>query len=119
MSGILVFLKIPRPPRPTRTDTLFPDTTLFLSIKGSDFSDLSSSEAQNMNPLYPCSEQSAHIRPVRYRRRRLHFCGHILFLLALFLMKAGWVNGQDDRSEERRVGKECVSTCRSRWSPYH
>src|SRR3546814_16393110 len=23
-----------------------------------------------------------------------------------------------DRSEERRVGKECVSTCRSRWSPY-
>src|SRR3546814_2449253 len=24
----------------------------------------------------------------------------------------------EDRSEERRVGKECVSTCRSRWSPY-
>src|SRR3546814_3127913 len=24
-----------------------------------------------------------------------------------------------NRSEERRVGKECVSTCRSRWSPYH
>src|SRR3546814_16301419 len=39
-----------------------------------------------------------------------------------------WVNGQRAiahggdtvwRSEERRVGKECVSTCRSRWSPYH
>src|SRR3546814_7672493 len=38
-------------------------------------------------------------------------------------------HGEDDRvqvaqivqsrSEERRVGKECVSTCRSRWSPYH
>src|SRR3546814_18594255 len=28
-----------------------------------------------------------------------------------------WVGGV--RSEERRVGKECVSTCRSRWSPYH
>src|SRR3546814_17975864 len=27
-----------------------------------------------------------------------------------------WLTG---RSEERRVGKECVSTCRSRWSPYH
>src|SRR3546814_5169265 len=27
--------------------------------------------------------------------------------------RPGW------RSEERRVGKECVSTCRSRWSPYH
>src|SRR3546814_18649104 len=28
-----------------------------------------------------------------------------------------WVTSY--RSEERRVGKECVSTCRSRWSPYH
>ena len=28
-------------------------------------------------------------------------------------------NEYDFRSEERRVGKECVSTCRSRWSPYH
>src|SRR3546814_12165566 len=27
--------------------------------------------------------------------------------------------GHLSRSEERRVGKECVSTCRSRWSPYH
>src|SRR3546814_6786914 len=27
--------------------------------------------------------------------------------------------GEPVRSEERRVGKECVSTCRSRWSPYH
>src|SRR3546814_6266986 len=26
---------------------------------------------------------------------------------------------EQERSEERRVGKECVSTCRSRWSPYH
>src|SRR3546814_15522399 len=26
---------------------------------------------------------------------------------------------EGDRSEERRVGKECVSTCRSRWSQYH
>src|SRR3546814_1785426 len=41
----------------------------------------------------------------------------------------GWVTGHSYivygpltngvRSEERRVGKECVSTCRSRWSPYH
>src|SRR3546814_1785154 len=31
-----------------------------------------------------------------------------------------WQNDNKvDRSEERRVGKECVSTCRSRWSPYH
>ena len=27
--------------------------------------------------------------------------------------------GKSTRSEERRVGKECSSSCRSRWSPYH
>src|SRR3546814_3148496 len=32
---------------------------------------------------------------------------------------AGRVDPVAHRSEERRVGKECVSTCRSRWSPYH
>src|SRR3546814_14579037 len=30
-----------------------------------------------------------------------------------------YVDHVEQRSEERRVGKECVSTCRSRWSPYH
>ena len=30
-----------------------------------------------------------------------------------------WGEGEMIRSEERRVGKECVSLCRSRWSPYH
>src|SRR3546814_1788740 len=37
--------------------------------------------------------------------------------------RLGLADGRDlrpgRRSEERRVGKECVSTCRSRWSPYH
>src|SRR3546814_3053797 len=39
----------------------------------------------------------------------------------LSLMGLGWSSGFETgmRSEERRVGKECVSTCRSRWSPYH
>src|SRR3546814_16652223 len=32
---------------------------------------------------------------------------------------ARWQAGSVHRSEERRVGTECVSTCRSRWSPYH
>src|SRR3546814_13015592 len=39
------------------------------------------------------------------------------FLLALTDELGGI--GLEHRSEERRVGKECVSTCRSRWSPYH
>ena len=30
-----------------------------------------------------------------------------------------FVVGPDWRSEERRVGKECIAVCRSRWSPYH
>src|SRR3546814_13492106 len=33
--------------------------------------------------------------------------------------KKAWYEINFPRSEERRVGKECVSTCRSRWSPYH
>src|SRR3546814_14712155 len=38
---------------------------------------------------------------------------------AFFRVSAGNEIDIDFRSEERRVGKECVSTCRSRWSPYH
>src|SRR3546814_4610959 len=34
-------------------------------------------------------------------------------------MRQGAIWRLEWRSEERRVGKECVSTCRSRWSPYH
>src|SRR3546814_13166458 len=37
----------------------------------------------------------------------------------LGLSSADCLARDDARSEERRVGKECVSTCRSRWSPYH
>src|SRR3546814_9835585 len=35
--------------------------------------------------------------------------------LVLYIMAGPWL----PRSEERRVGQECVRTCRSRWSPYH
>src|SRR3546814_6586371 len=34
-------------------------------------------------------------------------------------LKEAYYGENAERSEERRVGKECVSTCRSRWSPYH
>src|SRR3546814_10214666 len=39
--------------------------------------------------------------------------------IALVHLVARLRAGGFSRSEERRVGKECVSTCRSRWSPYH
>src|SRR3546814_17489774 len=51
--------------------------------------------------------------------RRAHA---IEFVLGAFPLRhdrsplPGWIT---DRSEERRVGKECVSKCRSRWSPFH
>src|SRR3546814_5650158 len=42
-----------------------------------------------------------------------------LHRVAIFLVQLGSDIGVERRSDERRVGKECVSTCRSRWSPYH
>src|SRR3546814_15499990 len=42
--------------------------------------------------------------------------GWLLFRQQLL---GGWLYIAIVRSEERRVGKECVSTCRSRWSQYH
>src|SRR3546814_15044063 len=47
------------------------------------------------------------------RARRLHALQEI----GNFSRQSDVITRQ--RSEERRVGKECVSTCRSRWSPYH
>src|SRR3546814_12895467 len=38
---------------------------------------------------------------------------------SLLVLETFKKTGVHMRSEERRVGKECVSTCRSRWSPYH
>src|SRR3546814_18826765 len=49
-----------------------------------------------------------------YRRVALHNPGAMPFAFLSAIKTA-----LGDRSEERRVGKECVSTCRSRWSPYH
>src|SRR3546814_20306036 len=47
--------------------------------------------------------------------------GTVASLLENTASLTGTMAGRDDliRSEERRVGKACVSTCRSRWSPYH
>src|SRR3546814_17742100 len=54
-----------------------------------------------MTDLFRVPESDAHLKPA------ISF-GRLIFL-----------NQKTFRSEERRVGKECVSTCRSRWSPYH
>ena len=46
-------------------------------------------------------------------------CGSCSVLLDGELVCSCLVLAAQARSEERRVGKECVTTCRSRWSPYH
>src|SRR3546814_5360907 len=47
--------------------------------------------------------------------------GILMGVNTLAMVAAGWLTDRMNRarSEERRVGKECVSTCRSRWSPDH
>src|SRR3546814_5165637 len=65
-------------------------------------------------------ERGAHADQDRRVKLRAH-CRHPL-LLKGYAEPAPDDVGRgivDRRSEERRVGKECVSTCRSRWSPYH
>src|SRR3546814_17486714 len=60
-----------------------------------------------------------------YPARRRSFLAAIALLAVLFispfcaLTSALFSARVVHRSAERRVGKECVSTCRSRWSPYH
>src|SRR3546814_13736214 len=50
--------------------------------------------------------------------RRLAAQEQMEWRLNLFIEQFALRGEGDARSEERRVGKECVSTCRSRWSPY-
>src|SRR3546814_15131477 len=111
---------IRRPPRSTRTDTLFPYTTLFRSYSVvSDGTDLDEGD----DNTYFCREETlahelghnmgqAHndedsdttgVHAYSYGYRETSSIGFYTVM----------------RSEERRVGKACVSTCRSRWSPYH
>src|SRR3546814_11077787 len=63
-------------------------------------------DAMDDTPVLPISE----IHSSYYLRMRVQDRPGVLADIARIFPK---------RSEERRVGKECVSTCRSRWSPYH
>src|SRR3546814_13212174 len=47
------------------------------------------------------------------------FGAEMFLSIVQFWASAASYDPAADRSEERRVGKECVSTCRSRWSQYH
>src|SRR3546814_11324880 len=96
---------IRRPPRSTRTDTLFPYTTLFRS----DVLDEAVLHVVGQFDVVREDDLSTRFQQDDVARRADG--------VGLLVVADGV--GQQDRSEERRVGKECVSTCRSRWSTYH
>src|SRR3546814_16549760 len=90
---------IRRPPRSTRTDTLFPYTTLFRAAA-----------VILQPPIMGCADAARNCeRPVG---------GHSG--ARCVGQKGEWTLSSDGvRSEERCVGKECVSSCKSRWLPDH
>src|SRR3546814_11515419 len=113
---------IRRPPRSTRTDTLFPYPTLFRSIHIDEAS---------TRAVVETSPQRLHCKVLL-----IACCVGLCFPMGLVVAFSGpssqpqaglWkfpstpstFARPQRRSEERRVGKVCVSTCRSRWSPYH
>src|SRR3546814_15952635 len=116
---------IRRPPRSTRTDTLFPYTTLFRSLVALTDNPIDSIW-RNRPP--PCPAKLL-VHPDRYSgksstEKRQEIAGWLKEKRAdaavlPALDSIDWVFNFRGRSEERRVGKEWVSTCRSRWSPYH
>src|SRR3546814_19402887 len=124
------FLMLRRPPRSTRTDTLFPYTTLFRSIR----------RCRAAQPERPATGQQGPARACAFPRcgstkwscvlRRWHppcrpgllrSCNRFHRVLVTVSMRAAQGVGMlcrravaFVRSEERRVGKECVRTCKSR-----
>src|SRR3546814_12445986 len=54
--------------------------------------------------------------PISFLRQLIGFYGDNLQMVVPRYLETAM---STFRSDERRVGKECVSTCRSRWSPYH
>src|SRR3546814_11433156 len=98
---VFFFLMIRLPPRSTRTDTLFPYTTLFRSEDG-QFA------AATPDMIDAILEGAAQLAEGEFAPLNQPGDRH----------GARWTP-DGARSEERRVGQACVSTCRSRWSPYY
>src|SRR3546814_12148202 len=107
---------IRRPPISTRTYPLFPYTTLFrsgvdrplqLALGAERHARLHLSDIGIENIGVPAAGPGQNLAV-----DEMFYIAHIGNSCLPTL-------GPAERSEERRVGKECVSTCRSRWSPYH
>src|SRR3546814_16980459 len=144
---------IRRPPRSTRTDTLFPYTTLFRAIVEVALLVLKEGQRHYGATYELCSEgrftaydigetigrvtgQSISVQEISADDYltvlfgdgdRSQFAHQVAVLKSIskrysehdFVGNPNVLTWLLGRSTERRVGKECVSTCRSRWSPYH
>src|SRR3546814_15252707 len=109
------------PPRSTRTDTLFPYTTLFRSSNAAagrlSFTTELSAAVADADAVFiavgtPSRRGDGHA-DLSYVSAATEEMARSLQGYTVIVTKS------TVRSEERRVGKECVSTCRSRGSPYH
>src|SRR3546814_17456089 len=125
------FLMIRHTPLPTRTDTLLPYTTLFRSdrsrrrqLRGQP-AILACAAAAARRPRRRVTSTLRHVRLARVRASiptataAPHGASRWPFAYAPLppCIATAWLITA--RSEERRVGKQCVSTCRFRWPPYH
>src|SRR3546814_17391044 len=133
---IVFFLMIRRPPRSTRTDTLFPYTTLFRSLAAHPLISYDSSNrpdsslqrafaGEGVQPQVAMTARDANLIKT-YVRAGLG--AGLLAEMALgtredadlqVLPAPAALPESINRSEERRVGEECVIPFRSRWLRYH
>src|SRR3546814_20504910 len=117
---------IRRPPRSTRTDTLFPYTTLFRSGDARGPARLPPTRALRpdcrANTGTPAAPTAARpVLPLRRgqpRSRRRHRAAALRPQVPAAAARTPRTSRTPTRSEERLLGTECVSTFRSRWSPY-
>src|SRR3546814_10954230 len=114
-----------RPPRSTRTDTLFPYTTLFRSVVPApevipeipvatatpiaEIPTPAPAPAEGEPRLPGLFDQNPQPEPAQPADAAA---------TAVARQTEEAEDPKEKRSEERREGQECVSTCRSRWSPY-
>src|SRR3546814_13346528 len=117
------------PPESTRTDTLFPYTTLFRSTSGDGFlvgAELEQrgqphAERTELRARLANDQDIVEVRELGWSARHAQRLKHIDIASGSERTRRFHPahHRKLHRSEERRVGKECVSTCRSRCTPYH
>src|SRR3546814_18362980 len=117
--AVVVFIEMRRPPGSTRTDTRFPYTTLCRTN--------SAHEAGTVKIATTRKSAVENMVGLANGNVEVSVAGSVANNVQAVPLGAGntsnkttvTLDSKGGRSEERRVGKECVSTCRSRWSPYH